>query len=835
MSIRDYTADTIEVARDIAQIRRRPTGFIGTKDTAGQVHMIREIIDNSVDELILRPEGGTIYICLLRDRITNRYQIIVKDNGRGIPSAALLDVTTVLGASGKSNALSAYNSSGGLYGIGAKVAAALSTKFRVISSNYLEPHAGSVYLTDGEVKTHTNEVTQIPNGVLTVFEPDLDPKFFIDGTTFMDSGYLDLVAICKQLNIFNENINFQFYIYERKIPEKFWTASTEEAYTIATDLIERKQKLIEYASDTVPDKSMYLFEMWRTNSNIIFSDSFNKVPVDVNDRLGFNIKMFFSKKSATGNAQYFITVNNVALPDKTENSATVSFMHVLRNRLASYQETDVMKNFVLQEYRFPTLMLAIGIKYNNAELSGVTKTSFKDSTFAKQFIDELSAMVGLMDEDYWLKLATLLKQDIELRYSQFYDAPSKKSEDKRIFADLNFSDNYKECRRYDDAELYIVEGTSAGNITETREPDFQAIYETRGKPTNAATNYDQMDMNRKRLLKDPIYQDIMKIMNIGPNTTDMSTARFKRLIIATDADPDGYHIRSLHLNNLYIINPRIIESGMVWLANPPLYSMEVSKNKRLFLRDKVALMDARVQFIYRPSLEVRIDSKAGIINLTEEAYRDMCYLVNHIGDQFNLVAQQLNIPLLILERLVYAIEFLYPKVDYLNLARVFQSADPEGYVRVQVNEVGKFMVISVGKEDHVVGLDSVGEAVVNHLLPLVNKFKYRDMMFLVRSNHKSSFLKNEQPMSMMMLYICMQQLDGLFDVRRYKGLGEMNPPDCYDTIMNPETRSLTHVTNIGDPQENFALLGKDTSERKQLLTSSSSVLSNLFVRDNKLR
>ena len=830
---REYTADTIEIARDLAQIRRKPAGFIGTKDVAGQIHMIREIVDNSVDELILRPEGGIIYIVLFRDQRRGRYQMLISDNGRGIPSASLMEATTVLGASGKTGKNSAYTASGGQFGIGGKVAAALSTRFRIISANYLENVVGSVYLENSEVREHYNENITIPFGVTTVFEPDLDPRFFVGGEEFMTSGYLDLIAICKQLNIFNENINFQFYILDRMLPERFWTASIQDAHDIIQATLKNQNITVEYNASAVTEKSAYLFELWKCSSALIFQDTYVKQPGSDQDRLGFNIRLYFSKKAATGNSQYFISINNVALPDTTGNSATTTFLQILRNQLIPYMESDMLKQFVAEEYRFPTMFLAIGIRYNGAELSGVTKTSFKDSIFAKQFASELGVIFGLKDEEYWKHFAHLLLPDIELRYSQFYDTPLKKSEGKKTFMDLNFPDNYKECKSSDPAvtELYLVEGTSAGNIIETRDNNFQAVYLTRGKPTNAATFLAHLAANRKVLLADPIYQDIMRILNIGPNTTDMSTARFGKIIIATDADPDGVHIRSIHLNNFYIINPRIIESGMVSLANPPLYSMNIGKNNKLFLRDKVALMDARVKFIYAPSLDIKIQTPAGVVELTLEAYRDLCYVINHIGEQFIIVAQQLNVPLLIQERLVLAIEHLFPTINYLELARYFESNDEQGYVRIRADEIGRFIVVSVGQEDFPIGLDAISETIVNHLLPILKKFMFKDLMFYVRSKHANSALKDWTPMSMMMLFIAMQNLHDMFNINRYKGLGEMDPPDCYETLMNKETRSLTHVTSIGNPSDNFALLGKDSSERKQLLTASGA-LSSLFVRNN---
>ena len=830
---KQYNAESIDVATNLAGIRRRPTGWIVSKGIAGHVHMIREIIDNSVDELILRPEGGTIYICMFRDRILGRYQIAIRDTGRGIPNAALMDVTTVLGASGKSGEKSAYANSAGLFGMGAKVAAALSTRFRVISKNYLDAEAGSILLNDSEVISHTNELSAIPNGVLTVFEPDTNPHFLIEGNEFMEAGYLDLVALCRQWNIFNENINFQVYVFDRKIPDAFWSSPIQDAYGIIDRVIQKKDCSVEYASDQVADKAAYLFDLWKLNSGIIFQDTYVKAPVSEKDRLGFNIKLFFSKKSVSGNPQYFISVNNVALIDKTENSATLALMAVMRNLIAEHLEEEHLKQFVITDYRFPTMLVAVGIKYKNAEFSGVTKVSFKDAGFMKQFMAEFAAATACYPEEYWAHLTSLIRPDVELRYSQLYDGPVKKAEGKTIFSRLNFPENYKECKSSDNTitELYIVEGTSANNITTKRDNNHQAIYLTRGKPFNAATFIDQINDNRKNLLKDPIYQDLMQILGIGPNTVDMSVCKFNKIIICTDADAEGYHIRSLHINNLYILNHRIIESGMVWLANPPLYSMRISKSRSLFLRDKTALMDARVEYIYKPSLNIRIDSHAGIINLDDAAYRDLCYLVNHIGDQFAQVAQQLSIPLLILERLVLAIKHLYPVVNIPELVKAFESADQDGFIRVQANEVGQYVVISVGQEDHVIGLSNVGEVIVNHLLPVVKQFKYLEYLFLVSSDKPGSCLAKEKPMSMMMLYICFSQLNGLFEISRYKGLGQMRPEDCFNTLMNPETRSLTRVTSAGKPDENYALLGKDTSERKRLLTTTP-VLSHIFARDN---
>lgn len=821
IKLQEYTADQIETTTNLQQIRRRPAGFIGTKDIAGQVHMIREIIDNSVDELILRPEGGFVDIVLFRDIPHGKYQMLIADDGRGIPSQALIRATTVLGSSGKTKEDGVYLAAGGQFGYGLKAAAALSSKFRILSLNNTEPIGSSLYLENGEIIQHETVPIQGKYGVRVLFEPDL--SFFNEGGEFMTSGYLEVIKLCKQLNIFNEKIYFRFSVVDRLVVRNFWKADIPTALSIIDRIIADKTKITEYDAIHVYDKAAYLFEgLWKCTSNIIFSHMFHKDPLDPHDRLGFDIKLYFSRKAATNNAQYFISVNNVRLPDSTGNSATLTFMKVLTEHLLPLIP-EVHREFFMDSYRFSTMLLAIGIRYNGAELSGITKTSFKDSTFAKQFEHELQQQFNQLGAEFWNVLGAIIRAEVELRYSQFYETPAKKSEGKKTFADLNFPGNYKECKSSDptQTELFIVEGTSAANINETRNNQFQAVYTTRGKPTNGATELKKVKENREKLLKDPIYQDILKILNINPNTKDIRTARFGKLIITSDADPDGYHIRSIHLNNLYIINPLIITSGMVWIANPPLYSMNINKNKRLFLRDKNALMDARIQYIYQPSFELKIRSAAGVQDLHPAVFRECCYLIHHIGAAMQIAAEQLNIPLLILERLALNIQYLYPVIQFDKLASIFVSSDEPGYIRVQVHEVQRFMVISVGQEDYSIGLDAIGETLVNHLLPTLKKYKFYQLMFLLRTKYSGSMYQEWSPMSWMMVYSVMRELDKMFQIKRYKGLGEMKSEDCFETLMNPSTRALTHITSLGDISMNYSLLGKNSVERKKLLTDTN--------------
>ena len=833
-----YTSDTIGEYANLQHIRKRPKMYIISGDDAGIVHTIWEYLANSLDEVTMVPEGktepvgGTIHIGMFRDRVHHKFQILVKDTGRGIPSDKLRSVVTKLGTSGKISSKTAYRASGGQLGYGAKVAAALSTKYRIFTKNYLETVVASLRLADGNITGEDKVPLNLPSGVLAIFELDT-AQFFLDGADFMESGYIDLVNLCKQLNIFNESIDFQFYIYDRKLPETVWSAPIPDAIGTLNSLLASKNKEVAYDSLQVIDKPAYLFEIWRTNSEVIFSDVFKKISLVKDDRLSFEVKYYVTKRSGTGLPQYFVAVNNVSLVDRTGNDATITFMRVLREQLSKLQETPEYQNFVLNDYNFPTSLIAIDIHYDGAELSGTTKNTYRDATFSRQFASELAGMFSLKGDAYWQDLALKLSDDIKLRYAQFYDMPLKKSEGRRVFVDLKYSKNYKECKSSDNTkcELYIVEGTSAGNITKTRDNEFQAIYETKGKPINPTTYLDRISENRKELMSDDIYKDLSKILNISPHTTDMSTARFSKIIIATDADPDGYHIAALHINNLYILNPRIIESGMVWVARPPLYSMELGRKRFLFLRDKVALYDARVKYIYRPALDIEVESPAGTVKADDELFREIVYLVKHIGERFYSVAQSLNVPILIVERLVLGIEYLYPTINFDQLVKCFASHDAQGYVRVAIDYEQSALIVSVGSNDYLIGLERIGRTIVQQLLPLVKKYRYNDITYRVTTKMPGSALKR-QPMTPMMLYVCLKNLDEKLPlpIHRYKGLGEMPSASCFATLMNPQTRAITQITSIGDLKESYELLGTDTAGRKRLLAGSVA-LSNTFARE----
>ena len=833
--VNEYTSDTIKTYEDTEYIRRRPNMLLRSLDAEGIDHMVWEYITNSMDEFVTQRVAGEILICVLYEASTQRFQLIVADKGRGIPSASLRNVFIKLGTSGKIDSNSAYRSSTGEFGYGAKAGSILSKQFRAVSTNYTEDVSSSLLLNDGKVVDEHTEPRELHDtGLILIFEPDTD-LFFKTAKDYGNANYLELVEMCRQLNVFNPTIDFTVVKLECLLDDSIWTCPIGQVWSVHLPQI-INSGTIEYCSRNVIDKSEYLFELWRVQYQPTYRDQFVKLEQSADDRLQFDLRLYFLKKSITGNPQYFISVNNVILADKLGNSVTVATLEVLREIIAQYQEDEQYKQFVLEQYNFSTMLLAVGVFYHGAQHGGTAKSTFKDITFANQYKTELTALFLAKGDQYWAEVANLLDDDIRNKYANYYDQPLKKSDALRVYMDLNFCNNFHECRCQDPSrmELYIVEGTSAGNIIESRDPDYQAIYTTRGKPLNPAVEESRKHQDRASLMKDPIYQDLMRILNVTPGTTDMSNCRFSKIIIATDADPDGYHISALHTHNLYLINPKLITEGFVWVANPPLYSLSVGKTN-LFLRDKGALTDARIEFIYKKALDIRVvaevDDQIFEIACASELYRNVCYVVSMLGETFSVLAKQLNIDLLILERLIYAVDYLYPVIQYDKLESFFA---PDGdKVCVKVDATRQYLVVSIGIKDYAIGLNNIGEVIKNNLY-LINKYRYKNLYFKIKGVTRDTNIKDYILITPMQLYLYFVELNSLTTVKRYKGLGEMPDTSCFETLMNPATRSMVHVTDVGDPSTSYGIIGRKTVQYRKELMSATGSLSQQFRRTTDL-
>ena len=200
-------------------------------------------------------------------------------------------------------------------------------------------------------------------------------------------------------------------------------------------------------------------------------------------------------------------------------------------------------------------------------------------------------------------------------------------------------------------------------------------------------------------------------------------------------------------------------------------------------------------------------------------------------ETFSTLSEQLNIPLLILERLIYAIDYLYPTIQFDKLESFF-AADGDR-VCVAIDTVHQYLVVSIGTKDYPIGLNNIGEIIKNNIF-LINKYRYKNLYFKIKGVTKDTAVKDYVLITPMQLYMYFKELDKLASVKRYKGLGEMPDTSCFETLMDPTTRSMVHITAVGDPSTNYGIVGKKTVQFRKELMSATGSLSQQFRRTNDL-
>lgn len=822
----NYTSDNIITNEGLDSIRFRPTQFINTRDNAGQVHTAKEVLDNSNDELA-QLNNGILTTVLFRDRVHHRYQLLIADTGRGIPveSEAFLRSLTVMNTSGKYSG-GAYRGSSGLFGVGGKVPAALSTRFKAISRT--RTGTGLLLLNDSQTKSHIVQFT--PNdktGVSIIYEPD--PQFFRDISYFMETGYLDIISLFQLWGVFS-NIRYIFKIVDTPIDESFWdmliidSTAMLDIYTNPTYNPLGCETV--YDSELV-DSQSYLIEYFNTELPITWSVEFDKPYRDSTDRISYIIKLFTTKKLAYGRIGL---INNV-IPKNQDGSTHVSvFFKVFNQKLAQYIEIPELQAFFISTgYKVPCFS-ALSVKCDNIELGGTTKDSFIDSVFGKLYEAELNLSMDQINPEAWKQLVSLFLDDLQDKYNRYHNKTLSAKNANKLTLELNFPNNFSPCKIVGpNAELFIVEGQSAGSISVGRDATFQAIYCTRGKPENIITCLANLKQSKSDIKKNKMYQDLIKIIGLDEyNDPELLKLNYGKIIFTMDADPDGAHIVSLHTGDTYALNSKLIEKGFIWIATPPLYTMKIGKGKqKKYLRDHVALIDSKIDLIYSTSIKVDIKSEFGdTYPLNASTFREFCYMTMEFGLKLEHSAKILGIPILILERLVYGLKHLLPRVNIDGLSEHFGVSLVNWFVRLNYYPEKQILVLSVDDNDYPISLMDLDNEIRNVLYPYVKKYKLDNWFPVITSKLDSSSTIKNRLCTIAQVYLLFKSLDeSTLTIDRIKGLGRLTEEDVITTITNPQTRSLYRISEVGDIKTICDIMGDDSTGRKALLTADGLVTS----------
>ncbi|MCF0117261.1 MAG: DNA topoisomerase (ATP-hydrolyzing) subunit B [Bacilli bacterium] len=556
-----YTADNIQVLEGLEAVRKRPGMYIGTTSAVGLHHLVWEIVDNAIDEAL----AG--YCDTVTVTINEGDTITVSDNGRGIPvdvvaktgKSAVETVYTVLHAGGKFGEGGGYKVSGGLHGVGASVVNALSEWLEVIVHKN-----GGIYKIRFENGGHTvaplEKIGECPledTGTIVTFKPD--GKIFTETTIY---NYETIARRLRQMAFLNRGIRMII-----RDARKDQDASDEFHYEGG---IKEFVTFLNSTNNRVPlfPEIVYCEGKERVNENDIYAE----IAFDFND--SYESKVYsFCNNINTHEGGYH------------EEGFRMALTRVINKYAKANKFLKENDDALTQDDCREGLVAIVSVKHTNPQYEGQTKTKLGNSE-VRQIV---SSIVGEQFERFLLenpKVAKLI-MDKAILASNARQAAKNAREATRRKGALELTSlpgKLADCSSKDPSqcELYIVEGNSAGGSAKNgRDRETQAILPLRGKILNVEKAQE------KRVFANAEIGNMIIAIGAGFGAEfDISKIRYHKIVIMTDADVDGSHIRILLLTFFYRYMRPLIEEGYVYIAQPPLYKVEYRKKQYYCYNDE---------------------------------------------------------------------------------------------------------------------------------------------------------------------------------------------------------------------------------------------------------
>lgn len=806
----DYSAEHMKTLEGLEGLRKSISMYLGGNDISTQNQGWKEVVDNILDEhdLLGITTPAKIIFCF-KD---GKYQAIFRDYGRGLPPSTLRNATGKAHTSSKFTVSSAYNGkTTGTHGLGLKLVVAASKNAIVMSSNKYEQ--GFIRYADMRVVDYLLKTTteQHPSGTIVIAE--YDPNVINEVGEYKDRGIAPFLEYLLFLCVFSPAMNIHVYLTDK------WV-SYDKLNKKAAELEEGIQAVIEEIDSLKVSKRIfdndipmtfeeYLKRQFDMNSPVVWQlNDFTNIGND--PRISYDAKFFLTKNLKVNKGGTIATVNMLQIND-SQSHHVIGLQEEFKNILSKFIGDEDMKIWFLSSYKVPIYMI-LKVWYVNANFTDQTKKGFRDVNFLKPYKQMLMTQFASMPTDSFEELYDLLKDDIEKRFLEAFSKNYTSTKGlKNISLMLSNSDGYQPCISADKdlCELYIVEGRSAfSNAASACNPAFQAVVAQQGKPING------FKTPRDKFLNFPSIKDLMMIIGITPKDKDLSNINFKKIFSLADADEHGYHICTLNISNICKINPIIIEEGLVYLSNPPLYAVSMGEHV-LFAKDYEALMESRAEVLFYPffHFEAEYDHSGNKspVNITalngSNPYLALCYLITHIGVIISKAATSLDVDDHVLEVLLkclkkehgaYSLDYAMVKA-YLNADRVIREGD--------------HIIISMDAFDkHITWSSFIDEC---------NKYLYYEFTRL-NCHRIDLYVSTKKTNEMISVPMCMVEINKLFNrmvekhgkFERFKGLGSMDTDQLKETCFDTTSRSFVQIKSIGDIDKIYAMLGVDSAQRK---------------------
>ena len=543
---RSYSANDIQVLEGLEAVRRRPGMYVGGTDQKALHHLVYEVVDNSIDEAL----AG---VCDRIEVILNADEsVTVKDNGRGIPVethagknvSALEVVMTILHAGGKFGGES-YKVSGGLHGVGVSAVNALSEwcEVRVYrdGKEYFQRYE------KGIPQDRVKEIGKAPKGA--------------SGTT---------TTFRYDKEIFKDKVDFKFSTLSQRFREMAFVTRQVEI-SLVDERVDPSRSMKFYFEGGISSFVQYLNRNREVLHPVFFVDK-------EEDGIGVEVAIQYTDAYAESVYSFANTINTV-----DGGTHLTGFRSAITRVLNDYARKNSMikdndSNFTGDDTR-EGMTAIISIKHPDPQFESQTKVKLMNTevqTLVQQLLGE--AFSEFLEENPRASKAIVSKC---LTSARARDA-ARKARDlvirKSALESMTLPGKLADCseRNADRTELYIVEGNSAGgSAKQGRDRHFQAILPLRGKILN--TERARLD----KILSNKEVKSMISALGTGIGETfDLEGLRYGKLVIMTDADVDGSHIRTLLLTFFFRYMPQLIESGHVFIAQPPLYLISYKKEKR---------------------------------------------------------------------------------------------------------------------------------------------------------------------------------------------------------------------------------------------------------------
>jgi DNA gyrase subunit B len=807
----NYTEDNIKILEGLEAVRKRPSMYIGNVDTAGLHHLVYEVVDNSIDEAM----AG--YCDEIKVIVHHDNSVTVADNGRGIPVGihktekipAVEVVMTKLHAGGKFDDNS-YKVSGGLHGVGVSVVNALSSFLEVdIFSGgtiYHQTYEKGIKASELKVTGKTRK-----RGTKVHFIPDAE----IFTTT--DFSYEILVRRLRELAFLNKGIKITIEDEREEKKDEFYYKGGIKEFV---EYLNRRHAPLHNPIIIEGERSDVQIE-----SAIQYNDTFNEKLLSFANNIhttegGFHLIGFKAALTRTIN-QY---ASNGNLPKNLQSKITGD---------------DVREG----------LTAIISIRIKNPQFEGQTKTKLGNS--------EVKGLVeSLVNE----KLTTFFEENPAVAkkiISKGVDAARARDAARRArdiarskgsLMDSTLPGKLAECQSQDpkERELFLVEGDSAGgSAKQGRDRKFQAILPLKGKILNVEkARFD-------KILRSEEIKNIITALGtgVGEEEYNINNINYHKVIIMTDADVDGSHIRTLLLTFFYRQMPELVDNGYLYIAQPPLLKIGKGKNE-VYLKDETEFND----FILKRFCENKVlNTGSGEKVSGHKLYILLGNLYEYYTIMEKMERQGIN-PIFaefLIKEGVEDKNFLessdrmlvlrdHLKEEGFDVGEVIWSEERSAY-NIEVKLPRKLNHITTTVDDPakdakalIIGRGLIYSKAYQDLAVIGKKiYKYDVAPFTISDKTKETNTEDVviQDKQQLLTHVLEESKKGLA-VQRYKGLGEMNPDQLWETTMNPAKRNLLQVKveDVVDTDEIFTILmGEEVEPRREFIQTNALEVSTLDI------